>query len=81
MKKLILVILSFSMMGLATVSFASASEKAQATSDQVTGSAESAAGGLVGSDKMKAEGKSKKLKGDLRSTKEDIKDKAKDIID
>jgi len=61
-------------LGISTISFADASEKVKATSEQVSGSVESSAGELVGNEKMKSEGKAKKLKGDLRSTKEDVKD-------
>jgi uncharacterized protein YjbJ (UPF0337 family) len=75
MKKIILLLSALCFTGLATTGFASVSEKAQAASDQVTGSAESTVGEITGNDEMKSEGQTKKLKGDLRQTKEDIKDK------
>jgi uncharacterized protein YjbJ (UPF0337 family) len=78
MKKVILLTSALCFTGLMTIGFASVSEKAKATTDQVTGSAESTVGEITGNDKMKSEGQTKKLKGDLRQTKEDIKDKISD---
>jgi uncharacterized protein YjbJ (UPF0337 family) len=75
MRKAILLLSALCFTGLSTAGIASASEKSQAASDQITGSAESTAGDITGNDKMKSEGETKKLKGDLRQTKEDVKDK------
>ncbi|MEO8401609.1 MAG: CsbD family protein [Gammaproteobacteria bacterium] len=75
MKKVISNLMLLCIVSLPALGLASSSEKAKATSEQVTGSVESTAGTVLGNDKMKSEGKTKKLKGDLRSTKEDIKDK------
>lgn len=75
MKKIITSLLILGFVSFPVLSNASVSEKSKATSEQVTGSIESTAGDVLGNDKMKSEGKTKQIKGDLRETKEHVKDK------
>jgi uncharacterized protein YjbJ (UPF0337 family) len=80
MKKIALALGLASLVGLTSSVFASTSEKTTAAGEQIVGSAQSTVGDITGNKKMQAKGTTKKLKGDLRSTKESIKDKAKDAL-
>lgn len=75
MKKILMFMALSSLVCFFNISYASNSERAKANSDKLSGSVESTAGSILGNDKMKSEGQTKKLKGDLRNTKEDVKDK------
>ena len=52
--------------------------------EQVTGKVKEAAGKVVGNDRLESEGKAERLKGKVQAgygdAKEDVKDKAKDLI-
>ena len=52
--------------------------------EQVTGQVKETAGKVVGNDRLETEGKAERLKGKVQAgygdAKEDVKDKAKDLI-
>lgn len=50
------------------------SERQKAAGEKLTGSVQETAGNITGNKDLESEGNKNKLKGDLRSTKEDIKD-------
>ncbi|MGW2689866.1 CsbD family protein [Streptomyces sp. NPDC001414] len=54
-----------------------ADEKAQAKGEQAEGKVKKVAGGAVGNERLKAEGKAEESKGDLRAAKEKAKDAIK----
>lgn len=49
-------------------------ERAKSSGERIKGTVQETVGSLSGDDELKSEGKKNKLKGDARSTKEDIKD-------
>lgn len=51
-----------------------ADEKAQAKGEQATGKIEEAAGRVVGSERLTAEGRGDQVKGEARQAKEKMKD-------
>jgi uncharacterized protein YjbJ (UPF0337 family) len=51
-----------------------ADEKAQAKGEQAEGKVKKLAGGAVGNERLKAEGRAEESKGDLRAAKEKAKD-------
>ena len=55
--------------------------KLKATAKNVEGKVQEAVGDLTGDPQTKAEGKAKQAEAQLRHTVEDVKDKAKEIID
>lgn len=56
-------------------------ERAEATAKNVEGKAQEAMGEVTGKQSEKAEGKAKQGKAKATHAKEDVKDKAKEIID
>ncbi|MGY0021380.1 CsbD family protein [Streptomyces sp. YJ-C3] len=51
-----------------------ANKKAKAKTEQATGAAKEAAGRTVGNERLTAEGRVQRMKGDARQAKEKIKD-------
>ncbi len=56
-------------------------DRAKATAKNVEGKAQEALGNVTGDTKDKAEGKAKQAQASTEHAKEDVKDKAKDVID
>lgn len=56
-------------------------DRAKATGKNIEGKAQEALGNITGDPEDKAEGKAKQAEAQVRHTKEDVKDKAKDIVD
>ncbi|CAN1212852.1 UPF0337 protein asr1134 [Tumidithrix helvetica PCC 7403] len=56
-------------------------DRAKATAKNIEGKIQEAVGDLTGDPKDQAEGKAKQAEAKARQTLEDIKDKAKEIID
>lgn len=56
-------------------------ERAKATAKNVEGKAQEAMGNVTGDPEDRAEGKAKQAEAELHHTKEDVKDKAKDLVD
>ncbi|MBD2181376.1 MULTISPECIES: CsbD family protein [Oscillatoriophycideae] len=56
-------------------------ERAKATAKNIEGKAQEALGNVTGDPEDRAEGKMKQAESEARHTKEDIKDKAKEIVD
>ncbi|MBD1922443.1 CsbD family protein [Trichocoleus sp. FACHB-90] len=59
----------------------SVEDRANATGKNIEGKAQEALGNLTGDPEDKAEGKAKQAEAEVRHTGEDLKDKAKDLID
>ncbi|MBD2103588.1 CsbD family protein [Leptolyngbya sp. FACHB-261] len=59
----------------------SADEKAKAAGKNIEGKAQEAFGNLTGDPEHQAEGQAKQAEAKARNVKEDVKDKAKDIVD
>lgn len=59
----------------------SAEDRAKATAKNIEGQAQEAWGNVTGDPEDKAEGKMKQAEAQARHAKEDVKDKAKDIVD
>ncbi len=55
--------------------------RAKATAKNIEGKVQEAAGNVTGDPETKAEGKAKQAEGETRHATEDVKDKAKKIID
>lgn len=51
------------------------------TKDKVVGSVKEKAGGLVGNDRMKVEGKAQHARGDMKATARSMSDKAADAAE
>ncbi|MBA3661976.1 MAG: CsbD family protein [Gammaproteobacteria bacterium] len=49
-------------------------ERQKATGEKVKGTTQAALGNMTNDSELKADGKGNRIKGDLRSTKEDVKD-------
>jgi uncharacterized protein YjbJ (UPF0337 family) len=56
-------------------------DKIKATAKSVEGKIEAAAGELTGDTQMKVEGQAKQVEGAAMKTAEDLKDKAKGVLD
>ena len=56
-------------------------DKIKATAKSVEGKIEAAAGELTGDTQMKIEGQAKQVEGAAMKTAEDLKDKAKGVLD
>ncbi|WP_017328402.1 CsbD family protein [Synechococcus sp. PCC 7336] len=56
-------------------------ERIKATAKNLEGKAQEAVGELTGDPEIKAEGKAKQAEAQVAQEKENIKDKAKDVID
>jgi uncharacterized protein YjbJ (UPF0337 family) len=56
-------------------------DRAKATGKNLEGKAQEALGNVTGDPEDKAEGKAKQAEAQARHAKEDVKDKAKDIVD
>jgi uncharacterized protein YjbJ (UPF0337 family) len=56
-------------------------DRAKATGKNIEGKAQEALGNVTGDPEDKAEGKAKQAEAQVRHAKEDVKDKAKDIVD
>ena len=56
-------------------------DRAKATAKNIEGKAQEALGNVTGDPEDKAEGKAKQAESELRHGVEDLKDKAKDMID
>lgn len=69
MKKIALIILAASLLV-----GCESSERAKATDEKVTGTVQETVGDATNNPELSSEGKKNQLKGDLRNTKEDIKD-------
>ncbi|MFF1379381.1 CsbD family protein [Streptomyces sp. NPDC058308] len=54
-----------------------ANEKAKAKTEQATGAAKETAGRTVGNERLTAEGRTERMKGDARQAKEKVKDVGK----
>ncbi|MBD1833562.1 CsbD family protein [Cyanobacteria bacterium FACHB-472] len=59
----------------------SVEDRAKATGKNIEGKAQEALGNITGDPEDKAEGKAKQAESEVRHTGEDLKDKAKDMID
>ena len=59
----------------------SVEERAKATAKNIEGKAQEALGNVTGDPEDKAEGKMKQAESQVRHSKEDVKDKAKEIVD
>lgn len=58
-----------------TSAFADTSERLKAAGENIQGTAQEAAGEVTNDPELKAKGQLNKAKGNLRNTKEDVKDK------
>jgi len=56
-------------------------ERAKATGENLAGKAQEAVGNVTGDPEDKAEGKAKQAEAQGRHAKEDLKDKAKEVVD
>ena len=72
MKKIALIILAASL-----IVGCENSERQKATEEKVTGNVQETVGQLTNDKDLSSEGEKNKLKGDLRNTKEDVKDMVK----
>jgi len=59
----------------------SVEDRAKATGKNIEGKAQEALGNVTGDPEDKAEGKAKQAEAQVNHTKEDVKDKAKDLVD
>jgi uncharacterized protein YjbJ (UPF0337 family) len=59
----------------------SVEDRAKATGKNIEGKAQEALGNITGDPEDKAEGKAKQAEAQVNHTKEDVKDKAKDLVD
>ncbi|MBD1839701.1 CsbD family protein [Coleofasciculus sp. FACHB-64] len=59
----------------------SVEDRAKATGKNIEGKAQEALGNITGDPEDKAEGKAKQAEAQVSHTKEDVKDKAKDLVD
>ena len=59
----------------------SVEDRAKATGKNSEGKAQEALGNITGDPEDKAEGKAKQAEAQVNHTKEDVKDKAKDLVD
>lgn len=59
----------------------SAEDRAKATAKNLEGKAQEALGNITGDPEDQAAGKAKQAESQVRHTGEDLKDKAKDVID
>ena len=58
----------------------STEERGKATGENIVGKDKEALGNITGDPETKAEGQGDQAKGEVRHTKEDVKDKIKDVF-
>lgn len=73
MKKLTKIFL-LSIISIFVLSACDSKERNKATEEKIKGSAQETVGNLTDDTKLKQEGQTNRTKGDLRNTKEDVKD-------
>lgn len=74
MKKLTSLVALTLVSGLAVTACSFNSERQKAAAEKIQGNTQEAVGNVTGNKELQAKGKANRTKGNLRSTKEDIKD-------